>query len=149
MVVVSVALAVAPIVHAADGPPTSGADLAQTQAVTGQATPPEQVTQPATQQAAAAPGRADGGAVSETVGSGGASGSGGPGSAGGDHPAADTNQGAAEKANGDGNKSASAPDTAGAQGSEPESDVPQPSGAEQEISDLKPRTIVKLEEPRR
>src|SRR6188472_667821 len=134
MVVVSVALAVAPIVHAADGPPTSGADLAQTQAVTGQATPPEQVTQPATQQAAAAPGRADGGAVSETVGSGGASGSGGPGSAGGDHPAADTNQSAAEKANGDGNKSASAPDTAGAQGSEPESAVPQPSGAEQETS---------------
>ena len=134
MVVVSVALAVAPIVHAADGPPTSGADLAQTQAVTGQATPPEQVTQPATQQAAAAPGRADGGAVSETVGSGEASGSGGPASAGGDHPAADTNQGAAEKANGDGNKSASAPDTAGAQGSEPESDVPQPSGAEQETS---------------
>ena len=134
MVVVSVALAVAPIVHAADGPPTSGADLAQTQAVTGQATPPEQVTQPATQQAAAAPGRADGGAVSETVGSGEASGSGGPASAGGDHPAADTNQGAAEKANGDGNKSASAPETAGAQGSEPESDVPQPSGAEQETS---------------
>ena len=134
MVVVSVALAVAPIVHAADGPPTSGADSAQTQAVTGQATPPEQVTQPATQQAAAAPGRADGGAVSETVGSGEASGSGGPASAGGDHPAADTNQGAAEKANGDGNKSASAPDTAGAQGSEPESDVPQPSGAEQETS---------------
>ena len=134
MVVVSVALAVAPIVHAADGPPTSGADLAQTQAVTGQATPPEQVTQPATQQAAAAPGRADGGAVSETVGSGEASGSGGPASAGGDHPAADTDQGAAEKANGDGNKSASAPDTAGAQGSEPESDVPQPSGAEQETS---------------
>ena len=134
MVVVSVALAVAPIVHAADGPPTSGADVAQTQAVTGQATPPEQVTQPATQQAAAAPGRADGGAVSETVGSGEASGSGGPASAGGDHPAADTNQGAAEKANGDGNKSASAPDTAGAQGSEPESDVPQPSGAEQETS---------------
>ena len=122
MVVVSVALAVAPIVHAADGPPTSGADVAQTQAVTGQATPPEQVTQPATQQAAAAPGRADGGAVSETVGSGEASGSGGPASAGGDHPAADTNQGAAEKANGDGNKSASAPDTAGAQGSEPESE---------------------------
>ena len=134
MVVVSVALAVAPIVHAADGPPTSGADVAQTQAVTGQATPPEQVTQPATQQAAAAPGRADGGAVSETVGSGEASGSGGPASAGGDHPAADTNQGAAEKANGDGNKSASAPETAGAQGSEPESDVPQPSGAEQETS---------------
>ena len=134
MVVVSVALAVAPIVHAADGPPTSGADVAQTQAVTGQATPPEQVTQPATQQAAAAPGRVDGRAVSETVGSGGASGSGGPGSAGGDHPAADTNQSAAEKANGDGNKSASAPDTAGAQGSEPESDVPQPSGAEQETS---------------
>ena len=134
MVVVSVALAVAPIVHAADGPPTSGADLAQTQAVTGQATPPEQVTQPATQQAAAAPGREDGGAVSETVGSGEASGSGGPASAGGDHPAADTNQGAAEKANGDGNKSPSAPDTAGAQGSEPESDVPQPSGAEQETS---------------
>ena len=134
MVVVSVALAVAPIVHAADGPPTSGADLAQTQAVTGQATPPEQVTQPATQQAAAAPGRVDGRAVSETVGSGEASGSGGPASAGGDHPAADTNQGAAEKANGDGNKSASAPDTAGAQGSEPESDVPQPSGAEQETS---------------
>ena len=134
MVAVAVALAVAPIVHAADGPPTSGADVAQTQAVTGQATPPEQVTQPATQQAAAAPGRADGGAVSETVGSGEASGSGGPASAGGDHPAADTNQGAAEKANGDGNKSASAPDTAGAQGSEPESDVPQPSGAEQETS---------------
>ena len=134
MVVVSVALAVAPIVHAADGPPTSGADLAQTQAVTGQATPPEQVTQPATQQAAAAPGRVDGRAVSETVGSGEASGSGGPASAGGDHPAADTNQSAAEKANGDGNKSASAPDTAGAQGSEPESDVPQPSGAEQETS---------------
>ena len=131
MLGVAAALAGAPIVHAADGPPAGGTDSAQTQAVTGPATPPEQATQPATQQAAA-PGRSDG-AGSEAAGSGVAAGSGGPSSAG-DHPAADTNQGAAGKSNGIGNSGASAPDAVGGQGSEPESDGPQASGAEQETS---------------
>jgi hypothetical protein len=125
MVAVAVALAVAPSVHAADGTPAVSADSAQTQAVTGQAAAPDS----AAQQAAGAANGADADAVSEAAGSNGASSAG-------DQPAADANQGPAEEASGPGNDGSgpSAPDAAAAQGSEPESDGPQASGAEQDTS---------------
>ena len=132
MVAVAVVLAGAPIAHAADSTPAGGSGSAPIQAVTGQTDADQHATQPAAQQAVA-PGGSDAGVVGEAAGPSGASGAGGPSSAG-DHPAANTNQGAAENAQGAGDNAASTPATAGAQGTEPESDGPPPSGAEQETS---------------